>query len=62
MSIGTDKLIARLQTRRQGLKHDSLTTIVSTSGGCTSVIVETAAVARALAGSRMRIFMKGRPD
>jgi hypothetical protein len=33
MSIGTDTLMARLQTRRQALKQVSLTSIVSTSGG-----------------------------
>ena len=33
MSITTDTLMARLQTKRQGLKQDSLTSIVSTSGG-----------------------------
>jgi hypothetical protein len=40
MSTGTDRLMARLQTRRQGLKQHSLTTIVFTSGGCTGVTVE----------------------
>ena len=40
MSIKTTTLIARLQTKRQGLKHDSLTTIVSTSGGSAGVTVE----------------------
>jgi hypothetical protein len=33
MSIGTDTLMAMVQTRRQGFKQDSLTSIVSTSGG-----------------------------
>jgi hypothetical protein len=33
MSIMTDTLMALVQTRRQGLKQDSLTSIVSTSGG-----------------------------
>jgi hypothetical protein len=33
MSIETDLLMALLQTTRQGLKKESLTTIVSTSGG-----------------------------
>jgi hypothetical protein len=33
MSIGTGTLMALVQTRRQGLKKDSLTSIVSTSGG-----------------------------
>jgi hypothetical protein len=42
MSIGTDRLMALVQTRRQGLKQDSLTTIVSTSGGSIGVAVETA--------------------
>ena len=37
MSIRTDTLMAQLQTRRQALKHDSLTSIVSTSGGFTAV-------------------------
>jgi hypothetical protein len=37
MSIGTDMLMAMLQTRRQGLKQDSLTSIVSTSGGSIGV-------------------------
>ena len=40
MSIRTDTLMARLQTRRQGLKHDSLTSIVSTSDGSNGVAVE----------------------
>jgi hypothetical protein len=40
MSIGTDKLVACLQTRRQGLKQNSSTSIVSTSGGLTGVTVE----------------------
>jgi hypothetical protein len=33
MSIGTDMLMALLQTRRQGLKQESLESIVSTNGG-----------------------------
>jgi hypothetical protein len=33
MSIGIDTLMALVQTRRQGLKQDSLTSIVFTSGG-----------------------------
>jgi hypothetical protein len=33
MSIGTDTLMALVQTRKQGLKQDSMTSIVSTSGG-----------------------------
>jgi hypothetical protein len=33
-------LMARLQTRRQGLKQVSLTSIVSTSGGLVHVTVE----------------------
>jgi hypothetical protein len=33
MSIEIDLLMALLQTTRQGLKQESLTTIVSTSGG-----------------------------
>ena len=37
MSIGTDTLMALVQTRRQGLKQDSLTSIVSTSGGSIGV-------------------------
>jgi hypothetical protein len=37
MSIGTDMLMALLQTRRQVLKQDSLTSIVSTSGGSIGV-------------------------
>ena len=40
MSITIDTLMARLQTRKQGLKHDSLTTIVSTSDGSNGVAVE----------------------
>ena len=37
MSIRTDTLMALVQTRRQGLKQDSLTSIVSTSGGSVGV-------------------------
>jgi hypothetical protein len=37
MSIETDLLMALLQTTRQGLKQESLTIIVSTSGGSISV-------------------------
>ena len=37
MSIRTDTLMAQLQTRRQVLTHDRLTSIVSTSGGSTAV-------------------------
>ena len=37
MSIETDMLMALLQTRRQGLKQESLTSIVSTSGGSIGV-------------------------
>jgi hypothetical protein len=37
MSIETDMLMALLQTRRQGLKQQSVTTIVSTSGGSIGV-------------------------
>jgi hypothetical protein len=37
MFIGTDMLMALLQTRRQGLKQESLTSIVSTSGGSIGV-------------------------
>jgi hypothetical protein len=37
MSIGTDTLMALLQTRRQGLKQESVTSIVSTSGGSIGV-------------------------
>jgi hypothetical protein len=37
MSIGTDTLMARLQTRRQELKQESLMSIVSTSGGSIGV-------------------------
>jgi hypothetical protein len=33
MFIGTDMLMALVQTRRQGLKQESLTSIDSTSGG-----------------------------
>jgi hypothetical protein len=47
MFIGTDRLMALVQTRRQGLKQNSLTSIVSTSGGSIGVAVETAACARA---------------
>jgi hypothetical protein len=36
-SIETDLLMAMLQTTRQGLKQESLTTIVSTSGGSIGV-------------------------
>ena len=42
MSIGPDILMALLQTTRQGLKHDSLTSIVSTSDGSIGVAVEKA--------------------
>jgi hypothetical protein len=35
MSIMTDMLMALVQTNMQGLNHDSLTSIVSTSGGST---------------------------
>jgi hypothetical protein len=37
MSIETDLLMALLQTTRQGLKQEHLTTIVSTSGGSIGV-------------------------
>jgi hypothetical protein len=37
MSIRIDTVMALVQTRMQGLNHDSLTSIVSTSGGSTSV-------------------------
>jgi hypothetical protein len=37
MSIGTHALMALVQTRRQGLKYDNLTSIVSTSGGSIGV-------------------------
>jgi hypothetical protein len=37
MSIGTDMMMALVQTRRQGLKQESLTSIVSTSGGSIGV-------------------------
>jgi hypothetical protein len=37
MSIGTDTLMALVQTRRQWLKQESLTSIVSTSGGSIGV-------------------------
>jgi hypothetical protein len=37
MSIGTDRVLALFQTRNQGLKQDSLTSIVSTSGGSIGV-------------------------
>jgi hypothetical protein len=37
MSIGTDTVMALLQTRRQGLKQVSVTSIVSTSGGSIGV-------------------------
>jgi hypothetical protein len=37
MSIGIDTLMALVQTRRQGLKQDSLMIIVSTSGGSIGV-------------------------
>jgi hypothetical protein len=37
MSIGTDTLMARVQTKWQGLKQDSMTSIVSTSGGSIGV-------------------------
>jgi hypothetical protein len=44
MSIGIDMLMAPLvQTRRQGLKQESLTNIVSTSGGSIGSTVETSA-------------------
>jgi hypothetical protein len=38
MSIGIDMLMALLQTRRQELKQDGLTSIVSTSGGSIGVV------------------------
>jgi hypothetical protein len=37
ISIETDTLMALIQTRRQGLKQDRLTSIVSTSGGSIGV-------------------------
>jgi hypothetical protein len=37
MSIGTDMLMALVQTRRQGLNQESLTSIVSTSCGSIGV-------------------------
>jgi hypothetical protein len=37
MSIETDLMVALLQTTRQGLKQESPTTIVSTSGGSIGV-------------------------
>jgi hypothetical protein len=37
MSIEADLLMALLQTTTQGLKQESLTTIVSTSGGSIGV-------------------------
>jgi hypothetical protein len=37
MVIGTDMLMTLVQTRRQGLKQESLTGIVSTSGGSIGV-------------------------
>jgi hypothetical protein len=37
MSIGTDLLMALVQTRRQVLKQENLTSIVSTSGGSIGV-------------------------
>jgi hypothetical protein len=37
MSIGIDTLMALVQTRRPGLKQDSPTSIVSTSGGSIGV-------------------------
>jgi hypothetical protein len=37
MYIETDMLITLLQTTRQGLKQESVTTIVSTSGGSIGV-------------------------
>jgi hypothetical protein len=37
MSIGTDMLMAPLQTRRQELKQNSLTSIVFTRGGSIGV-------------------------
>jgi hypothetical protein len=47
--------MALIQTRRQGLKQDSLTNIVSTSGGSTDVNRRTSTAvqlrARGLAGS-----------
>ena len=39
MSIGTDRPMALVQTRRQGLKQDIMTSIVSTSGGSIRVAV-----------------------
>jgi hypothetical protein len=47
MFIGTDKLMTLVQTRRQELKHDSLTSIVSTSGGSTGTSPATSAQLRA---------------
>jgi hypothetical protein len=64
MYIETDRLMALVQTGRQGLKQDSLTSIVSTSGGCTGVAVELralrAARARWLTGCCMRIWSRVR--
>jgi hypothetical protein len=37
MSITTDTVMALVQTIRQGLNHDSLTSIGSISGGSTDV-------------------------
>jgi hypothetical protein len=39
MPIGADRLMALVQTIRQGLKLDSLATIVSSSGGSIGVAV-----------------------
>jgi hypothetical protein len=49
MSIGTDRLMALIQTGKQGLKQDSLTSIVSTSGGSSGVAVEQLRRARYMA-------------
>jgi hypothetical protein len=37
MSIRIDTVVALVQTRMQGLNHDSMTSIVSISGGSTGV-------------------------
>ena len=61
ISMRTDTLMGRLQTRRQGLKHDSLTSIVSTSDGSNGVAVELLRwmLAAWLAGC-MRIWSRAR--
>jgi hypothetical protein len=50
--------MALVQTRRQGLKQDCLTSIVSTSGGSIGVAVQTVAAARALLHADLQYLIK----